>query len=46
MKKAEGPQEGVGRQDCEQMEGICFAELNSSAGKGWAELGGGGERLP
>lgn len=30
-RKAEGPQEGVGHQGCEQMEGICFAELNSSA---------------
>lgn len=30
-RKAEGPQEGVGHGAAEQMEGICFAELNSSA---------------
>lgn len=28
-----GTSEGVGHQGCEQMEGICFAELNSSAGE-------------
>lgn len=37
---AEGLQEGVGHQGCEQMEGICFAELNSSACEVWKNLMG------
>lgn len=34
------PWEGVGHQGCEQMEGICFAELNSAAGEVWENLMG------
>lgn len=34
------PWEGVGHQGCEQMEGICFAELNSPAGEVWENLMG------
>lgn len=32
--------EGVGHQGCEQMEGICFAELNSAASEVWKNLMG------
>lgn len=38
--------EGVGRLGCQQMEGICFAELNSSAWEVWKNLTGMGIRYP